>query len=112
MSPTHWLWLGLAIAIVGLVIAAVEISIGVLRSMRDARDEWRTKAFCPGCKSELCSNGAYVGETDRGLSVFECRACKLESFWDFYAPVPLLIKPARLEEGSSTSPDEGRKDAP
>lgn len=102
------LWIGLAIAIAGLILAAVEISFRVLRSMRR---ENPTKAFCPGCKSDLVSNGAYVGETDRGLSVFECRACRVESYWDFYAPVPLLIRPTGLDLGSSTSPDEGRKDA-
>lgn len=96
MPPTVYLWIGLAIAIGGLVIAAVEISLGVLRSMR--RDRATCQAFCPGCKSDLVMNGAYVGETERGLSAFECRACKVESYWDFYAPLPILIKPVPKEE--------------
>jgi hypothetical protein len=104
-TATLILWIGLGVALGGAALAAGAFTRHAWRSLRGV-EESATKAFCTGCKSDLVSNGYFIGETDRGLVIYECKACKVESYWDFDAPTPLLIKPAPRAELPLRPPTE------
>jgi hypothetical protein len=99
--------------VAGYILLAVLIGLAAYAIVHALVEMWRPKgiadcqAFCPFCKSDLVANGNYVGETAHGLTIFDCRACRRESVWDFDAPLPILIKPSpKIGAGAGLSSDD------
>lgn len=64
----------------------VKVSGGGLRTGQ------RTWCYCPGCDRDLCSNDeAGIGWAHNDEVMYVC-PCGMRSWWDFGAPVPLLLR--------------------
>lgn len=53
-----------------------------------------TWCWCPECHAELTKQGKVEFESHQtDLVIYRCVSCQHISYWDFGAPVPLLMSP-------------------
>jgi hypothetical protein len=83
MTFTDYFWLA-------LLIGGALFMVYVAFEPKLRKPKQYTWCWCPRCKQDLCSNGSFLSDDERGVR-YHCNVCHHDSTWYFDDIAPFVI---------------------